>query len=292
MAAAEGARVATMLHCATQPNGPPALTHNLPVPLHIPQLSQALHMQVHGEQDLFVSRRIREEGIWEPYETSLLLTLLQAGDVFVDVGANIGYFTVLAASVVGESGQVFAFEPDPANFDLLLANVALNSFGGRVRVEQAGLASIAGQGRLFLSEDNLGDHQIYASQPGRDSLPIALCNGSDYLRDKLRRLDLLKVDTQGAEYEVMAGLMPLLRALAVPPRILIELTPLSLREAGASGRQLVELLATLDQPLWIVDHIEHRLVASDAAELAQWCDDVDAVAGDAGFMNILSGPAA
>ena len=83
--------------------------------------------------------------------------------------------------------------------------------------------------------------------------------------------------------------MPLLRKLPAPPRILIELTPLSLRQAGASGRQLIELLASLDQPLWIVDHVQHRLAPSDAGELARWCDDVDAVPGDEGFMNILSG---
>jgi hypothetical protein len=102
-------------------------------------------------------------------------------------------------------------------------------------------------------------------------------------------MDLLKIDTQGSEYQVMAGLLPLLVALPTPPRILIELTPLSLRQAGASGRALVELLGELKLPLWIVDHIEHRLVESDVTELAQWCDDVDAVPGDMGFMNILVG---
>jgi hypothetical protein len=84
--------------------------------------------------------------------------------------------------------------------------------------------------------------------------------------------------------------LPLLLELPRLPRIIIELTPLSLRQAGSSGRALIELLATLGQPLWIIDHIEHRLAASSAAELARWCDNVDTVAGDMGFMNILVGP--
>ena len=105
------------------------------------------------------------------------------------------------------------------------------------------------------------------------------------------RLDLLKVDTQGSEYGVIQGLMPLLKNLSNPARIIIELTPLSLRQCGSSGRALIELLAQLGQPLWIIDHIEHRTVASSAAELAQWCDNVDAVPGDEGFMNIMVGPA-
>lgn len=260
-----------------------------PIALRIPDLPQPLQLYIHGEQDKHVSRRIREEGIWEPYETSLVLSLLQPGDVFVDVGANIGYFSVLAASVIGECGKVFAFEPDPDNFRLLQANAALNGLQERISAAEAGLAETAADGRLFLSEDNLGDHQIFGAGPERNSVPISLVNGSQYLGPRLQRLDLLKVDTQGSEYQVMAGLLPLLQSLPNVPRVIIELTPLSLRQGGASGRQLIELLATLQQPLSIVDHIQHRLVVSDAAELAQWCDDVEAVAGDSGFMNILVG---
>ena len=261
-----------------------------PVTLRIPGLQVPLHLYIHGEQDKFVSRRIREEGVWEPYETSLVLSLLRPGDVFVDVGANIGYFSVLAASVVGDAGAVFAFEPDPENFRLLRANAGLNGLARCIVAVEAGLAAAAGDGHLFLSEDNLGDHQIYAADEARSSLPITLYNGSRYLVGRLQRLDLLKVDTQGSEYEVMNGLLPLLCELPRPPRIIIELTPHSLRQAGSSGRALIELLATLGQPLWIIDHIEHRLAASSAEELAVWCDNVEAVTGDRGFMNILVGP--
>ena len=124
-----------------------------------------------------------------------------------------------------------------------------------------------------------------AASPSRSTMAAISCG------QQLDRLDLLKVDVQGAEYAVMAGLLPLLRELPHPPRIILELTPLSLRQAGSSGRALLELLATLELPSWIIDHIEHRLVACSCDELARWCDDVDAVAGDAGFMNILLGPA-
>ena len=267
------------------------MTNSAPVSLQIPALPTPLQLYIHGEQDQYVSRRIRREGIWEPYETALVLAMLQAGDVFVDVGANIGYFSILAASVVGDGGAVFAFEPDPANFSLLQASAAHNGLQQQITAVQGGLAEHAGDGRLFLSEDNLGDHQIYAGDAQRSSVPIRLYNGTQYLASRLQRLDLLKVDTQGSEYQVMSGLMPLLQSLPTMPRMIIELTPLSLRQAGSSGRALIELLATLQQPLWIVDHIEHRLAASSAVELAQWCDNVDAVAGDMGFMNILVGSA-
>lgn len=262
-----------------------------PIALQIPGLQCPLRLQVHGVQDQHISRRIREQGIWEPYETSLLLKLLGPGGVMVDVGANIGYFTVLAASVVGAEGAVFAFEPDADNFRLLQENLRLNNCLHNVTAVEAGLAACSGAGQLFLSEDNAGDHQVFATAAQRRCLPISLLNGSNWFAGKIARIDMLKVDVQGAEYDVMTGLMPLLRSLPRVPRILLELTPLSLRQAGSSGRQLVELLAELGQPLWIVDHVEHRLEACPAPELAQWCDDVEAVAGDAGFMNILVGPA-
>jgi FkbM family methyltransferase len=261
------------------------------IDLRIPALSRPLQLYVHGEQDRFVSQRLREHGIWEPYETSLVLTLLRPGDVFIDVGANLGYYSVVAASVVGAQGAVFAFEPDPHNCRLLRANVELNGLEDRISVVEAALSDATGAGELFLSVDNLGDHQVYAGTESRSSVPIDLVQGGEYLAGRVQRMDLLKVDTQGAEFQVMTGLMPLLASLAQPPRIIIELTPHSLREAGASGRALVELLATLGQPLWFIDHVEHRLVATGAEELALWCDNWDRVAGDRGFFNILVGPA-
>ena len=69
---------------------------------------------------LFVSKT------WEPEETKLVSRLLEEGDVFVDVGANLGYFTLIASDAVGKTGRVFAFEPEPNNFSLLQKNVEVN----------------------------------------------------------------------------------------------------------------------------------------------------------------------
>lgn len=259
--------------------------------LQVPGVDAALSLQVHGPADRCISRQLLETGIWEPFETSLVQRFLAPGDVFVDVGANLGYFTVLAAHCVGAAGRVFAVEPDPANVALLRENLERNACAGRVELLPAALAAADGVARLHLSEDNLGDHQLFDTGSGRASVEVPLLDGGRWLGARTGRIDMLKVDTQGYEYEVMSGLLPLLGSLPRLPRILIELTPLSLRQAGSSGRALVELLASLGQPLWIVDHIEHRLVASPAAELARWSDNVDACRGDAGFMNLLVGAA-
>jgi FkbM family methyltransferase len=272
--------------------GERSLTVNEAVTLRIPGMQTALQMYVHGPEDKHVSRKIRDQGLWEPFETSLIVSRLNTGDVFVDVGANIGYFSIIAASLVGDQGQVYAFEPDPENYRLLEKNCAHNFSQLNVHAVCGGLSSRDCAGQLFLSEDNLGDHQIYAGTGEREQLDITLYQGADYLRRQLDQsqfntISMIKVDTQGSEFDVMLGLMPLLQEMPVPPTILIELTPFSLRQAGSSGRALIELLANLQQDFWIVDHIEHELVLIDAEALAQWCDNVDAVDGDEGFMNIL-----
>ena len=104
-------------------------------------------------------------------------------------------------------------------------------------------------------------------------------------------MNLVKIDTQGAEFQVVQGLMPLLLASGSSLRMIVELTPYSLRAAGSSGAALLSLLEQLELPFAIIDHIEHQLVPSTAAELRQWCDNVDACPQDQGFMNIFLGEA-
>lgn len=293
------------------------------VALVIPGLGRSLQIAVHGLQDRHVSRQLREEGVWEPFETALVLASLAPGDVFVDVGANIGYFSLVAASVVGGQGAVYAFEPAPDNWALLRQSAARNGLAALIHGEAAALAERSGTASLYLSEDNLGDHRLAeagdpgdesgtgadradsgdradigdsrGSQagcgPGRRSVQVQLLRGDEYLCGRAAKIDFVKVDVQGAEYAALAGLMPLLQVQRSSLRLLVELTPLALRESGSSGRELIALLAELHRPFWIVDHVEHRLVASSAAELADWCDAVDAVPGDAGFMNIWVGSA-
>ncbi len=71
--------------------------------------------------------------------------------------------------------------------------------------------------------------------------------------------------------------------------MIVELTPYSLRAAGSSGSELISLLAELQLPLAIIDHIQHQLVPCSVAELLRWCENVDACPEDQGFMNIFLG---
>ncbi|MCX2981718.1 FkbM family methyltransferase [Halieaceae bacterium IMCC14734] len=271
------------------------MTHDKPVrsmvdsfPLRVTGVNAGLRLYVHEKTDIHVSRQIREHGIWEAFETELVVRLLGPGQCFLDVGANIGYYSVLAAHLVGPQGRVVAFEPEPANFALLQDNIQLNQLTQATAVAAA-LAATSGTARLHLNLENRGDHQLFPQDETRESLQVQLLNGAEYLSTHGLLPDLVKIDTQGAESAVVAGLMPVLKTVGAGLRLIVELTPAALRAADSSGRELVELLAQLGLPFHIIDHIEHRLVATPEADLALWCDNVDSVPEDQGFMNILVG---
>ena len=110
-------------------------------------------------RDVGVSINLMTQAAYEPGLTDYLKQALRPGMVFVDGGANVGYFTLLAAKLVGESGRVYAFEPEPRNFGLLERSVERND-AGNVVLTQAALADRAGVESLFLDRSNFVNHSV------------------------------------------------------------------------------------------------------------------------------------
>jgi len=257
-------------------------------PLTVPGLSTPLKLVVHESGDTQVSQQISEHGKWEPYETQLVMERLTANSTFLDMGANIGYYTAIAASIIGTEGSIYAFEPDPANFQLLQRNLAINNLR-HVNAVEAAVSDKDSEGVLYLNEGNFGDHQIYDNGEGRASRSIRLINPSNYLQDKVSRIDLVKIDTQGAEYQILNGLMPLLRKQAAMPSLIIEFWPYGLRKAGASAEALLDLLLELEQPIFTIFHDEYEVIETNETQLRDWIKMVDANPEDMGFVNLLVG---
>ena len=146
-------------------------------------------------------------GIYEPEETKLVESLVHRGHVVVDIGANIGYCTLQFAQLVGGTGKVIAFEPDPENFELLRRNVDANGYD--VTLERRAVSDVAGRLRLYKSILNRADYRNFDSHDGRPSLEIDAVRLDDYLRN-LSRVDFIKMDIQGAEGLALDGMIALL----------------------------------------------------------------------------------
>jgi FkbM family methyltransferase len=189
-------------------------------------------------RDEAVSSSLYSEGIWEPEETAFVEKTLRPGMVFVDIGAHIGYFALMASGIVGNSGKVFAFEPDPGNFSLLERNVNTNHCQNVV-VEQKAVTASSDKLLLYRSPNNWGDHRAYKPQyeTGRDgrerrsAISVQATSLDAYFEQNPTRIDFVKMDIQGSEYAAFAGMH---RVLEQNPDIVVltEFWPKGLREAG------------------------------------------------------------
>jgi FkbM family methyltransferase len=254
------------------------------VTLDIAGIGRPVSLSVHSGDDL-VSKEIAVQRVWEPYETELLLSRLGSGQTFVDVGANIGYYSVIADQVVGTAGSIYAFEPEQKNFELLARNMN-NCTCRDVHLHQAGLSDVTGVNQLYLSPDNWGDHRISPGE-GREKQSVAMLCGDDLLAG--RRIDFLKIDTQGAEYQVVKGLKHSILKNSGWLTVIVEFWPWGLAASGSSAEALVELIQSFGMPLYIVDHQAHRLIPAAPEDLLAFAQQARAAKVPQGFINLMLG---
>jgi FkbM family methyltransferase len=187
-----------------------------------------------------VSNCLLRNQVWEPLETFLITREIKQGDAVVDLGANIGYYTLLLAKLVGPQGRVHAFEPDPDNFAILEKNVASNGYRNVKLVRQA-VSGTTGDIKLYRAEDDPGDHRVYDSHDDRQSIIIRATRLDDYFDGREARIDFIKMDIQGAEGAALEGMFSLLeRNQGV--RLLMEFWPIGLQRNGLPPEQCLDFL--------------------------------------------------
>jgi len=186
-------------------------------------------------------RTIHKDGWYEPDTVRILSTLLAPGMTFLDIGAAFGQYTLLAAGAVGNSGKVYAFEPDPVSFDWLDRNVRRNYLGNVTAVEIA-LGDTVGALDLYIgAPDNLGTTSLrqqynYSGRAVRvDVMPL----DRYFERVGLDRVDVIKMDVEGAESLVLRGAQKL---LAMRPAMIIEFEESNQVRFGSSCAELARML--------------------------------------------------
>ena len=136
-------------------------------------------METHGRSDLCISAAIEDWGHWEPSSTAIVRQLLQGRADFIDIGANIGWYTLVAAHALGANGHVHSFEPDASHVAKLKANVLVNRLGN-VSVNDVALSDRAGRATLHRDPRNRGDNSLLPSATRTGSASIALARLDDY----------------------------------------------------------------------------------------------------------------
>ena len=205
---------------------------------------------------------------WEPGETALMGERIKPAMTFLDVGAHVGYFTCLAARLVGPRGLVLAFEPSSRNYELLLANVWRNGFFNVVCFPWA-VGSEAGIVDLHSSATNSGDNRVYPSEAGRSTTPVRVTALDDV--SALRPpVDIVKIDVQGAEEAVIRGMLEMLKG---SPSVLVtaEFWPAGLRRFGSDPTALLDLCRTLGFSIGVQFPDEKGVISLSDEEILAFC---------------------
>ena len=108
------------------------------------------------------SLRLSINGVYGELDTSTIKQHVKKNDIIIDVGANIGYYTLLFSKITGSSGKVFGFEPEAYNFELLKKNVKINNYTNII-LEQKAVSKNSGTANLYLAKNGIVGHRIYDS---------------------------------------------------------------------------------------------------------------------------------
>lgn len=214
-----------------------------------------------------------EQNIYEPFETELFEASVAPGDVVVDIGANIGYYTLIAARKAGSDGAVFAFEPETGNHSLLLKNIAANGYQN-VSVVKKGLAEKPGKLSLHRDSKNLAAATLSAhNAPTRASSAeeIELVTLDDYFRESplLTKIRLIKMDTQGAEGLIVRGGASVFSLPGLT--VFMEFWPYGMRNMGTDPEAHLSLLRSYGFSISLIDEKTRSLRSISDAELMQIC---------------------
>lgn len=180
--------------------------------------------------------------IYEPFETEIVKNTVRRGDIVLDLGANIGYYTLLMAQLVGSEGKVFSFEPEPKNFILLQKNVEINNFKN-VFLKECAVGKKSGQTKLFLSEFGPAMHRIYESEYCHKPIEIRIVALDDYFENNeiKNKISFMKIDVEGSEFSCLQGMRSILKENK-KIKLLMEFMPDALRDYGSDPQKLLDFL--------------------------------------------------
>lgn len=188
------------------------------------------------------------EYVFEPDSLDFIRDHLEPGQIVLDVGANVGYFSLFFSKIVGSTGRVIAFEPGEFAFNLLKQNRQLNKFDW-LEIYQAGLGETDAITTLSSGQpgmevyNSLGDICHPGADPSKfNRVSIQLFEGASWLENhNVNQIDLMKLDVEGGEYTVLKGMLKLFQARKIT-RLLIEMTYEMSNSFGYQPSDIISML--------------------------------------------------
>lgn len=202
------------------------------------------------------------------FETKLMKKRIKRGMVIFDIGANIGYYSLILARFVGETGKVYAFEPDPENYRLLVKNIKTNGYKNIIAIQKA-VSNKAGTINFYLSEEHRGDHRLYDSGDSRRVIKVKATTIDRFSNGKINP-DVIKVDVQGAEFLVLLGMKKTIKRNK-KIRIFCEFWPSSIRKTGYSPKDFLSYIKKQGFKLKLINEKKATIEEVDIIHLLKMC---------------------
>ena len=185
--------------------------------------------------------------------TRLIERICKPGMSFVDVGAHVGYYTLLAARAVGSSGKVYSFEPEPDNYNLLTHNIEVNHYANVVAINK-GVSDSEVFTNLYVASLDNGRSSLHShNMPYSDRITIETTSLDTFFEQLgWPQIDLMKIDVEGSEESVWSG-MKLLRLNYPDLNIVVEYNPALLRSAKVDPVRFLQMLESSGFNLKCID---------------------------------------
>jgi FkbM family methyltransferase len=228
------------------------------------------------QDDIYVGCAIAKN-VYENFETLIMLSHVKQGDVVVDVGANIGYYSLLLASRIGEKGRLYAIEPDPTNRAILELNIKANNIRNIIVLDCAITAEV-GNVDLYLSEKNFGDHRLCLDKnetQARSKISVRAETLDHLFSDvyKEDKINLIKIDTQGHEPFVVIGATKIIQTHK--PALLFEYWPYGYLSSKANAEEMIQFLRGQYQDIIFIDREDRRFFIANDTFIGQYCKKID-----------------
>jgi len=200
-------------------------------------------------KDWFVAPSLLFGHIWEPAETEIFRLSVKAGMTVVDIGAHVGYYSILASQLVGPTGQVYAFEPTPETLKLLHQNMTLNQVTN-VQVLAAAVSDGIGTTLLYLDKVSPGSNTTSGGSSDK-AITVSTITLDSILGDT--KVDFIKIDIEGGEVKALKGMT---KTIENNPnlQLMTEVYPDGLKRANSSLEEYIDLLQQFFELYLICQH--------------------------------------
>jgi FkbM family methyltransferase len=231
-------------------------------------------VEVHGHKmyantlDRIIALYMWKFSALENFETTVLKDIIKDGMAVLDIGANIGYYTLKLAKLVGTKGKVYAFEPDPNNYSLLVKNLKTNNYENVIAMPKA-VSDKTGKLKLFICEEHKGDHRIFDSHDGRKSIEIETVALDDFFFQN-EKIDFIKMDIQGAEYLAFMGMEDLIQRNQ-SLIIITEFSPSLLAKSGFPAERLINKIVDYGYKLKFINEKKKSIDQVSSENLSKMC---------------------